>query len=190
VGFPDRRVILVLGRIAYQKAQDLLVPAWEKEPIPDVDLVLVGPGDGDRLRSLAPKEWGRTVHHAGESTDVREWLWAADVLAVPSRYETVSLVAAEALATGLPVVATRFNGAVETITAGPLPAAGEVVAPGDMAGLLRACARRVDGRRRDDDDERAHARRRAELLFRPQNVYERLQSSYSDAISSYGLTRV
>ena len=189
LGFSDRPMVLVLGRIAYQKAQDLLVPAWERHPLPEADLVLVGPGDVEHLRHLAPEQWGKSVHHAGETKDVRQWLWAADVLAIPSRYETVSLVAAEAMSTGLPVVATRFNGAVEAITAGPLPAGGEVVGSGDMPGVLTACARRL-AQRGYDDTERIQARRRAEVLFRPENVYERLQSSYDDAISTYELTKV
>ena len=186
VGFTERPFVLVLGRIAHQKAQDLLLPVWERQPIPDTDLVLVGPGDAEPLCALVPGQWNRSVHYVGEAHDVRQWLWAADVLAIPSRYETVSLVAAEAMATGLPVVATRFNGAVDAITAGPLPSGGQVVDLGDMTGLLAACERRlVDVQLRRD--EGAQARQRAEQLFRPDHVYERLQHAYEDAIDVHKL---
>jgi glycosyltransferase involved in cell wall biosynthesis len=186
VGYSERPMVLVLGRIAYQKAQDLLLPAWDRRPVRDADLVLVGPGDAHELCSMAPATWGRTVHYAGESHDVRQWLWAADVLAIPSRYEGFPLVAAEAMATGLPVMATRFNGAVDTIEAGPLPAGGQVVDLGDMQALLTGCERLlVDLQSREEHS--AHARSRAEHLFRPEHVYERLQQAYVEAINAHNL---
>src|SRR4051794_14263316 len=180
VGFGKRRMILVLGRLAYQKGQDLMIPAWQRDPMEDTDLVFVGPGDPAPLRQLAEDQWNVSVHHRGETTDIRTWLWAADVLAIPSRYETVSLVACEAMAVGCPVVATRFSGAQETITDGSGPA-GAVVDLFDMRGLLDACRERLlrpDMRVR----EGFNGRRRAVRDCEPGGVSARLQGAYLDAL--------
>ena len=136
LGRDGRRMLVVLGRLARQKGQDLLLREWERRPLPDTDLVLVGPGDAGSLREHAPVQWGRSVHAIGSTDDVRSWLWAGDLLLLPSRYETVSLAVGEAMACGLPVVATDVNGAAEAVVGGPLPAGGEIVAVGDMAHLL------------------------------------------------------
>jgi glycosyltransferase involved in cell wall biosynthesis len=181
VGFAGRPMVLVIGRIAYQKAQDLLVAAWERFPTPNADLVLVGPGTWTELRRLTPRSWGTSLHYAGESSDVRPWLWAADVLAIPSRYETVSLVLGEAMATGLPVVATRFNGAEEAIIGGDLGAGGEVVQMAAMDDLLRACGERLQSPLKRHV-ESSNARRRAERHFSPEDVYARLQGAYEQAV--------
>jgi glycosyltransferase involved in cell wall biosynthesis len=182
LGLTSQSVALCLGRLARQKGQDLLVSAWERRHPEGCELVLVGPGDPTPLQALAPAAWDRSVSWRGERSDVERWLAAADVLVVPSRYETVALVVAEAMACGTPVVTTRFNGAEETVLAGPLPAGGAVVELGDMAGLLRE----VGDRLRDPDLHHAEsraARTRAETLFLPAAVAQRLQDAYLEAIA-------
>ena len=184
LGLDGRRVLLVLGRITRQKAQDLLVAEWEsRRPGADDLLVLVGPGDTALLKTLAPTTWGRSIRAVGEPADVLPWLRSADLLLLPSRYETVGLVVAEAMATGLPVVATGVDGAMSTIVAGPAPAAGAVVPCGDMRALLG------EARRRLDDPalraaESAAGRSRSEQMFRPDVVAGRLENAYRDAIAS------
>ena len=188
LGLGDERLLLVLGRIARQKGQDLLLQEWEERPVQGATLVLVGPGDSEPLRAVAPREWGRSVRAVGEPPAVLPWLWAADVLLLPSRYETVGLVVAEAMATGLPVVATAVHGARATIEepgtlgARDLPPAGAVVASGDMAALLREAERRLT----DDDLRRREAEsalQRAAQLFVPDQVSARLEAAYRHAIA-------
>lgn len=184
VGHAAKRVVLVVGRIGFQKAQDLLVPEWERQPIPDSDLVLLGDGDPGPLARAAPHEWGRTIFHVPGTPDVRRWLWAADVVAIPSRYETVSLVAAEALSVGRSVVATRFNGAVEAIVAGGDPAGG-IVELGDLRGLLQACRDRLDDPAAYAD-ERVNGPARVRRLYTVEAVTARLDAAYRLATAATG----
>lgn len=183
LGINSSFTALCLGRLARQKGQDLLLAEWEQLRPESCELVLVGPGDPQPLRKLSPRQWGRTVSWRGEHRCVEQWLAAADVLVVPSRYETVALVVAEAMACGTPVVTTRFNGAEDTVTGGPLDPAGAIVDLGDMRGLIGDLKRRLD-----DPSLRARegsaARARAEALFRPEVVAARLEDAYREAISS------
>lgn len=176
-----QHVLVCVGRLARQKGQDLLLQAWEKSRPPDTLLVLVGPGDPDALRGHAPGQWGRSVLAVGEDSDVRPWLWASDALVLSSRYETVGLAVAEAMACGRPVTATAVNGAAATIVDGPLPTAGAVVPLGDMVALIDESSRRTGDRQLRRTEELA-ARQRAEQLFRPSEVALRLERAYREAI--------
>jgi glycosyltransferase involved in cell wall biosynthesis len=186
-GVHQRRMLVCVGRLVRQKGQDLLVEAWERRPIPDTELVLVGPGDVAPLRAVAPTQWNKTIRAVGEQSEVRHWLWAADALVLSSRYETVAMVVAEAMASGRPVVATAVNGTTEVLAAGDLPAAGRIVPVGDMDSLLDEAAAILD------DPEVASAlaaagRARAEQQFGPATVAARLNAAYTEAIGATSAT--
>lgn len=74
-------------------------------------LLVVGNDSAGNFRNLA-KELGvlDRVHFAGARKDLPEIYPAADVFVFPSLYETFALVCLEAMASGLPVVATRVGG--------------------------------------------------------------------------------
>jgi glycosyltransferase involved in cell wall biosynthesis len=58
------------------------------------------------------------IHFTGYQSDVRPYLWAADVFALPSHYEVFPLAALEAAAAGLPLLVARLNGVEEFIREG------------------------------------------------------------------------
>ncbi len=182
LGIGDDFAVLVLGRVAWQKGQDLLVPAWEARRPEGMVLYLVGPGDTEQLRTAAPATWDDSIRFMGGTDDVRPWLWAADALLLSSRYETVALVVAEAMACQVPVVATDVDGPAEVMIEGPEPPAGTVV-PLDRFDLL------VEGvERLRDDPELARAEGlagvdRARARFSPDVVAARLEAAYRAAIS-------
>ncbi|MGD9696729.1 MAG: glycosyltransferase [Thermoleophilia bacterium] len=66
---------------------------------------------------------------------VRDWVAAADVLALVSRVEPLGIAALEGLAGGRPVVATRVGGTCEVV---PVPRAGRIVDPADPGAIARA----------------------------------------------------
>lgn len=179
-GVSRPRSLLCLGRLIRQKGQDLLVAAWEADPIPDTELVLVGPGDPEPLRRLAPREWGRTIRCVGEQADVRPYLWASDLLVLSSRYETVAVVVAEAMACGRPVVACAVNGVRMAVSDGPHPPGGLVVGSEDARELLEQTRLLLD-----DDDRRAElaraGRHRVTAMFTPPLVADLLAAAYERA---------
>jgi len=58
------------------------------------------------------------VVFVGMQQDVRPYLWASDAFALPSLYETFSLVSLEAAAAGLPIIVTPLNGVEEYLEDG------------------------------------------------------------------------
>lgn len=182
LGVREAGVLLCLGRWAKQKGQDQLIRAWEADPLPAAELVLVGIEDPAPLEDLAPTEWGRSIRVVPTLTDVRPWLWACDLLVLPSRYEGSAVTVPEALACGRPVVATAVNGVQEELLDGPYPPAGAVVPLGDMAALLREAGRRLRDRPLRDAEGMA-GRTRALALFDARVVVDRLDAAYARAIA-------
>ena len=141
---PDAPVVLTVSRIAPQKDLSTLVAAARLSGT-DASWVVVGDGD-DRLRTRLEEEAhgirpGQDatrpgVHFVGASGDVPRWLRLADVFVLTSRWEARALVVQEAMAAGLPVVATRTGG-----LPGLLDGAGLLVPVGDPAAAAAAVDR-------------------------------------------------
>jgi glycosyltransferase involved in cell wall biosynthesis len=144
LGLDDAPLALCLGRLSRQKGQDVLLDAWPslRAAVPEAQLAFVG--DGPERDSLLARATPGVTFHRGVA-DVREWLVAADVVVAPSRWDGMSLVLLEAMASARCIVATDVPGAGEAL--GP---DAELVPPGKAAPLARALAARLgDAARRD-----------------------------------------
>jgi D-inositol-3-phosphate glycosyltransferase len=127
LGLDERPVILFVGRVEPIKGLDiLLMAAAQVAETCDFQLVVVGAEasrnqEMDRARRLTDM-LGLTdkVRFVGAVDHHRLPLYysAADVCAVPSYYESFGLVAVEAMACGVPVVAARVGGLVSTVRDG------------------------------------------------------------------------
>jgi glycosyltransferase involved in cell wall biosynthesis len=140
LGLDDLPTVVCVGALTAQKGQQDLLADWPavRSLVPEAQLVLVGDGPDRRaLERLAEEMPG--VRFAGARTDVPLWLAAADVVAVPSRWEGMALVPLEAMACARSVVATDVNGVVDSVP----PDAGAVVPLDDMDSLAAALAHRL-----------------------------------------------
>ena len=151
VGIPqDEPAILFVGRIDPIKGLDILVDAlcglrsaeWSPAP-PRLYLIGGGPRDPGYPALIAQAaERGITdaITFVGSvpHTDLLPWFRAADVVAVPSFYESFGLVAVEAMASGTPVVASNVGGLAFTIEDG---VSGLLVPPKDPEALALALRR-------------------------------------------------
>lgn len=72
-----------------------------------------------------------TFHGLKSKPEVADWMRQADLLVIPSLFETFSCVAAEALMTGIPVLTTRCGGPEEFVN----EEVGYLVPPGDIDAL-------------------------------------------------------
>lgn len=139
---PDVPVVVCVGRLTPQKGQDVALAAWPavREGAPAARLLLVGDGPlGGSLRASAPAG----VELLGRRDDVPDLLAAADLVLMPSRWEGLALALLEAMATGVPVVASAVAGSASALLAGPLPAAGAVVPVEDPRALAQAVLERL-----------------------------------------------
>jgi glycosyltransferase involved in cell wall biosynthesis len=101
-----RRVLVAATRLVPAKNVSLTIAAMAH--LPDVALLVVGDGVlEDRLKAEAAALARDRIVFAGYRADVRQVMSAADALVIASRYEGFPLVALEAFACGLPVIAAR-----------------------------------------------------------------------------------
>lgn len=169
-------LVVCVGRVCRQKGQDVLLEAWPSvvDRVPDAELVLVGDGpDAEQLARSAPPG----VTFAGARTDVGTWLAAADVVALPSRWEGMSIVMLEAMAHGRSLVATDVDGAREALG----DAVGAIVPIEDAPALSAALATRLANPRRTAAEGR-DARRRAEAFHDARMTADSIARVYADVV--------
>ena len=136
---PDAFIVVGLGRLVPIKGFDLLARALPAliAQIPSARVLLVGDGaERAHLGAIAASMGvAERLRMTGETTDVASYLAAADVVAVPSRNEGMGRVIVEAMALGLPVVATAVGGIPDVVTDGEC---GRLVEPEDVDALAAA----------------------------------------------------
>jgi len=128
-----------IGRFDERKGLLDLARAWPAvaAALADAHLVLVGKGPAEAA-ARALLDGAPRVHWLGFRRDVAAALKAMDILAVPSHWEGFGLVAAEALAAGVPVVAADASSLPEIVRDGR---EGLLVPPGDVEALAAALVR-------------------------------------------------
>jgi glycosyltransferase involved in cell wall biosynthesis len=147
LGLPPRGdVVLAVARLTTWKGIDTLIAALPalRERRPGATLVVVGDGpDRARLESIAERAGEGAVSFAGEvpRASVALHLRAASVLALCSGYEGLSHVLLEAMAAGVPVVASAVGGNLELIRDGEN---GLLVPFGDVEATRAALARLLE----------------------------------------------
>lgn len=148
LGLPSgRRFLVCVGRLDEQKGVDRLVDVAPRllAELPEHDLVLVGDGPrrGEIERRVASERLSSRVHLMGWRDDAVDFIAAADLLLLPSRWEGMPNVVLEAMALRRPVVASDVEGVREVLGA----YAGPQVAPRDdmnaFVGATIALARQL-----------------------------------------------
>ncbi len=118
----DAPTVAVIASLYPVKGHALLLDAMPRilAEIPNIKVLFIGRGDGAHEKVLREKAkpFGDSVRFLGYLSNVDEILPAVDVLAVPSLYEGLSLSLCEAMANGIPAVATRVGGNPEVIEDG------------------------------------------------------------------------
>lgn len=161
-------VVGYVGRLADVKNPSMLVEAFERahERVAQHDPALAGRlrltfvGDGPLADALRARVAASPLHDAisftGDRDDVAERLRGFDVYALPSLAEGISNTLLEAMASGIPCVATRVGGNAELVEEGR---SGVLVASGDVQSFADALTTYLlDPARRATHGARARAR--------------------------------
>jgi UDP-glucose:(heptosyl)LPS alpha-1,3-glucosyltransferase len=139
-------------------------------------LVLGNPRTGTYERLARRLGIAERVRFGGHCSDMRNGYFAADFLVHPTFYDPCSLVVLEALACGLPVITTRYNGAAELLTP---PHEGYVIAsPHQHARLAWAMTQLLDPARRAAC---AQAARRTAAAWTFERHYQQLLQVFAEA---------
>ncbi|BAS27225.1 glycosyl transferase family 1 [Limnochorda pilosa] len=184
---PEELTLFFAGRFVPQKGVDVLGCAfarlargWRGKPL---RLVLAG-GDGPRVPVADWSPQRRLLEQILRAGGVRDrvtflgpvdqerlslWFHAADVVAVPSRYESFGMVALEALASGAAVVASKVGGLSHTVKHG---VSGLHVPPVDDEALAAALERLLS-----DEALRRRLRRGALRQVRREYAWQRIAAA-------------
>lgn len=165
---PKKGITHLLEAIRYLKAERN-----------DFTLDIIGEGTSRNEYDAYAKELGIDNHvcFRGLKTkkEVADYMRNADLLIVPSLSETFSVVAAEALYTGTPVLVTRCGGPEGFVN----EEVGLVVEPGDSIALFNGMKRMLDNINHYSAERLS---RYAKNLFSPEVVGSRLDQVYSEII--------
>ena len=147
---PEAQVVIYHGAIQlWIKGLSVLLEAWDKicrdHPGRDVRLVVIGTGadapEFSRMlatRGLRGVEWvSRWVHDQGL---LQQYLSSADVYVFPSQGDACPVSVIEAMACGLPVVASRIRGIPDLLPQGE-ESGGVLIPAGDVDALANAVSR-------------------------------------------------
>jgi len=184
LGLPvDGLVLGTVSRLQPVKRLDVLLRAlvW----LGSAQTVIVGYGPEERRLKALAEQLGleKRVHFVGHQDDVRPWLATMDVFVLSSDWEGMPNAVLEAMACGLPVVATSVGGTPDVVVDG---GTGLLVPPRDplsLAEALRALAADPDRRR----GMGMAGRQRVVLCFSAERMVERTRALYEELLDAKGI---
>lgn len=174
--------VCFVGRLSEEKGLPYLLDTMMeiRKRVPDVLLTLVGTGPLEQQLKRMVESLGLndTVRFAGYASNSFEALSEADVFVLPSRTEGCPIVILEAMASGLPVVATAVGGSVELVRDGET---GLLVPYGDIGQLEESLITLISDRSRADKMGR-NGQRLAFEDFHPERFTRSLEDLYEEIV--------
>ena len=156
LGIRELPTVAFAGRLCARKQPHLIVEAIKhlRDQNIETQCVLAGPFDASdgymtRLHSyLCENQLEHQVKLVGFTSEVEKWLQAADVFCLPSLSEGMPGALIEAIACGLPVIATSFSSAQEVVTDERLGCVLPIESESEaIADAIKSC---ISVRERDD----------------------------------------
>ncbi|GGO92500.1 glycosyl transferase family 1 [Nocardioides phosphati] len=139
----DETILISVGRLTFEKGHRALAGSLRlvgAEVAGGVRLLVVGDGPERATIEQAYAGTGIRVDFLGRRYDVATLLQASDVFVFPSLHENLSNALLEAMAAGLPVIASRVGGNVEVVSRG----GGLLVEPDESLSVAQAIVALVE----------------------------------------------
>jgi sugar transferase (PEP-CTERM/EpsH1 system associated) len=176
---PDTFIVGTVGRLDKVKNYQMLLQAVEsliRYEIPP-RLILIGDGpDRDNLEAFVATHKLPNVKFLGEKGNIRDYLQAFDLFVLTSVGEGISNTILEAMATGVPVIATQVGGNPEIVED---TVTGSLIPSGDYALLSEMITKYMKNRSLGEKHGRA-GRLRCEKLFSLNIMVEKYDRLYSN----------
>ncbi|MEJ2212054.1 MAG: glycosyltransferase, partial [Anaerolineae bacterium] len=174
---PDRILLLYVGRLAEEKCLDVLLQALEQIQRNDVQVAIAGRGPyrpelEAEARELLPPQRAILTGFVPDE-DLPALLDSADVFVMPSEAELQSIATLEAMASGLPVVASDAEALPELVEPGKN---GYLFHSGDVQDAARALLKMLD--RRSDWPAMGQASRAMAEAHDVQKTVDRYEALY------------
>ena len=178
---PEAVVFTCVGRLEPQKNPLLLLEAFAELKDARAHLVLSGDGSlRERIEAYVERhQLGKRVHLIGKQNNVPSILAASDIFALSSNWEGNPLAVMEAMAAGLPVIATEVGGVPELVQSGEQ---GWLVPAGDRLGFTAAMKNLLEDAETRQAMGRA-AQTRAMREFRVERMVEGYANLYREMVS-------
>jgi glycosyltransferase involved in cell wall biosynthesis len=184
----NARLVSVVATLKEQKGHRYLMEAMTSivPRYPDLHILFIGDGE---LREELQAQVQRLnlddhVHFLGNRSDVPELLAASDLFVLPSLWEGLPMALLEAMATGLPIVATEVSGTVQAMVPNET---GILVPPGDAQRLVKAIEQVLSDPARAQEMGAA-ARRRVEAEFSAQEQADEHLALYHRLLNGSSLS--
>lgn len=184
------QTVVCTARLCYQKGFDVLLQAWHAvhKELAEARLIIagIGPLQAQLAYMAEALDLGGSVEFAGLQSDVVGVLHRASIATLPSRWEGMPNAILEAMACGLPCVATRVSGTEDIITH---EVNGLLVEPEDSQALAQALLALLRDPSRSSAYGKA-ARERIEQNYAVEHItdiYVELYERMVSARSSHGL---
>lgn len=177
LGFSDEDMVMVFVATGHfeRKGLPVLLDAMQAASNKSVKLIVVGGREYliNEYRGIAAtKGLQDQIAFVGFQLDIRPYLWASDIFAFPSAYETFSLVSFEAAAASLPILVSRLHGVEELIQEGHNGWEVERTAEAVKEKILYAVAHRDELKRMGENAARSV------IDYTPQAFGEKWKSFY------------
>lgn len=177
LGIPeDAFAFLTVGELIPRKGHELLIRAFAKSNISGAQLLICGSGREKEHLTALIKELGISdrAHLLGFRNDIYELLKCADAFVFPSKQEGLPVALMEAMAAGLPCIASRIRGNVDL-----LPDSRYLFEPADESALCQLLKDAANGVQTEQE-----CAQNREMLKRYdiKNVSKQMQGIYSAAI--------
>ena len=189
----ERPLVLFVGVISPDKQPHVLLDAWlrtQQDPASASTLVFVGATDPtlfelggrliDQLRAtVAASGFADRVVFVPPTNQIQDYFRAADVYAMPSLREGMPIALLEAMACGLPAVASRLPGSTDTMIEPGVN--GLLAPPGDVAAFAAGLARLLS-QPAEAASMGAMARRTVEDRYTIERVAEQWMAAYDEVL--------
>ncbi|MDE1158142.1 MAG: glycosyltransferase family 4 protein [Neorhizobium sp.] len=186
----DKKIVGCFGRVRHQKGTDLFVDAMIRAlpAKPDWIAIIAGRATGKHQefetglkQKVSAAGLSDRILFVGEHTDIDDWYRALDLFIAPQRWEGFGLTPLEAMATGVPVIATDVGAFPELVVSG-MHGTGCIIPRDDLDAMVEAAEMFMDDARLlagTATHALAHARKNfaiANEVTALKRVYDRLLS--------------